>query len=204
LAVATVLAAAMTTGAGSAHADPPSGWEGADQFDYGRIMFTQPGWFAGRPGNFHTGDVEAEEDDDGMTGFISDWFCRGDARPPAPYSSDPVDPRCKLKQTTGLMDLSDPAFSLLTYDHVHDRATIHLDVDTVDPDTWERTGEVRIDLTIKGVGDPVVTMQPGVFYEEWFYDVTARGTVDGIRISKAKTVIHSGALDFWLDGTSVG
>ena len=43
------------TGAGGAQADPPDGWQPGNQYDYGRILFTQKGWFEGRPGNYHTG-----------------------------------------------------------------------------------------------------------------------------------------------------
>lgn len=204
LATATLAAAALTAGAGSAHADPPKGWQPGTEYDYGRIIFTQHGWFKDRPGNYHTGDIEVEEDDDGVTGFLADWRCTEDAVPPQPYSNDPVDPRCKLKQAVGLQEL-DGTLNLGTFDQKNNRLGVHLDVPTLDYNTGEVDGgTVRIDLTIVGLGAPTIyknTTATTLEYEEYFFNgVKAWGQVDGKWLGKTNTVIHSGSIGFWLDG----
>lgn len=204
LAVGTLLAAATMAGAGAAQADPPKGWQPGTEYDYGRIVFTQKGWFPDRPGNYHTGDVEIEEDDDGVTGFLQDWRCTGDAVPPQPYSNTPVDPRCKLKRSVGLQELNG-TLNLGTFDQKFNRLGVHLDVPTLDWNTGEPDGNsVRIDLTIVGQGTPTIykaTTPTTLEYEEYYFEgVKAWGQVDGKWISKNNTTIHSGAVGFWLDG----
>lgn len=204
--LAAAVSAVLLIVGGGAQADPPDGWApGPDgfEFDYGRVLYTQHGWIEGRPGNYHVGDVEAEEDDDGVTGFIRDYFCRGDAVPPPPFSTEPADPRCTLKQTVHL-DEGDYNPAMAVFDHERNRVGIHLEVDSFDSTSEEPRGTVRIDLTIAGRGEPDVTHEEtptGLTYDEWWHDgVRAWGKVDGITINKRTTVIHQdhSLIGFWL------
>ena len=116
------------------------------------------GWFPDRPGNYHTGDIEVEEDDDGVTGFLQDWRCTGDAVPPQPYSNDPGRPALQaqavgrpLRSSTALLNLGDlrPEDQPVS---VSTSTSRRLDWDTNEPDG----GSVRIDLTIVGKGAPTI------------------------------------------------
>lgn len=204
-------AAALTTGAllggaGAAQADPPPGWEpgeGAVEYDFADLGWTHHGWYPGQRGNWHTGQLTFEEDDDGITGQLLDWRCPAGAQPPSPYDPDQESDDCTLKNSRWLEYIQ--FYDVATIDQASDRMTVNIDVPAYDGAfDPEPSGSVRLDLVIKGLDDaPEVHIDESgeiLDYYEIFYDLNAWGKVDGRRIKGPNTTQEAGRMGFWLDG----
>lgn len=199
----TVVAASAIAGMGAAQADPPPGWEPGQygvEYDLADIGWTHPGHYAGVPGNWHTGWINVEEDDDGVTGTLLDWRCPAGVEPPGPYAPSGEPTRCTLKGSRWLEYIQ--YYDVATIDQARDRMTVNLDV-PVYVDGFEPDGTVRVDLVIKGLGDPEITSDESgevLDYTEVFDTVRARGKVDGHRVRGPNTTQEDGRMGFWLDG----
>lgn len=198
LGAATVLSTAVLVGgAGASQADPPDDWAGGSQAEWGRVTWIHDGWYPGAKGNWHVGELTIEEDDDGVTGSITDWRCPDGVQPPGPLVW-PVPPTpCKVKGTTAIFDL-DP-WDVATYDHRRDVLTIKGEFNEIADDPNVGVDLVPIDLTIKGLGEPSVSYFPSadgttLYYDEMFYDAKAWGRVDGHRVSGPKVT----QVDAWV------
>jgi hypothetical protein len=200
---ALVVAATGTT----AHADPPRNWSGGTQADFGRVTWVHEGWYAGARGNWHVGDLTVEEDDDGIGGGITDWRCPAGETPPGPLVW-PVPPtNCEVMGTTYVYQL-DP-WDLADFDHENNRLIIKGDFDEVDGTTMEVIGSVPIDVTIKGLGAPIVSKSyyqgdggTLVDYEEDFTAAKAWGRFDGHRVSGPKVTQLTASTSFIIYGLS--
>lgn len=187
LGAATVLSAlALVGGAGASQADPPHGWTGGTQADWGRVTWVHDGWYAGAKGNWHVGDLTLGEDDDGVYGSIVDWRCPDGVEPPGPLSSPAPVTTCKVKGRTTIYDLSVQDFA--RYDHKRDLLTMKGDFAVIDDDPNQPIGRVPIDITIKALGDPSVSFFPSddgtsLYYDEFFPEAKAWGRVAGRRVS---------------------
>jgi hypothetical protein len=101
MASASVLAlVALLAAAGTAQAAPPLGWQPEEgsgvEYDLADVSWAHQGHFDGRLGNWHTGYLNVEEDDDGVTGDLYDWRCPPGVQPPAAWDSDQTSV-CKQK-----------------------------------------------------------------------------------------------------------
>lgn len=185
-AAVSILATAALLGAASAtQADPPDGWTGGMQAEFGRVTWIHDGWYSGARGNFHVGELDIDEDDDGITGSVKDWRCPDGVEPPGPLVWPVPETTCKIVGTTYIFDMS--PVDVASWDHTRNRLTLSGQFDTVDAD-YNVTGSIPINVTIKGLGEPAVTYDPSpfdetLFYDEAFFDVKAWGRVNGRRVS---------------------
>jgi hypothetical protein len=190
LGAATVLSTAVLVGgAGASQADPPDDWTGGSRADWGRVTWIHDGWYPGAQGNWHVGELTLGEDDDGVTGSITDWRCPDGVTPPGPLVWPVPATSCKVKGRTTIYDISVQDFA--DYDLARDRLTMKGDFAVIDDDPNVPIGRVPIDLTIKAVGDPYVSSFPSadgttLYYDELFPDAKAWGRVDGHRVSGPK------------------
>ena len=182
----SILSAAALLGAPSAtQADPPDGWTGGSQAEFGRVTWVHDGRYPGAKGNFHVGELDIDEDDDGITGSIKDWSCPDGVEPPGPLLWPVPETSCEVKGTTYIFDM-DPV-DVASWDHARNRLTMSGQFDTVDAD-YNVIGSVPINVTMKGLGEPAVTYAPSpfdttLFYDEAFFDVKVSGRVAGRRVS---------------------
>ena len=201
-AAAALSTVAVVTAGTAAHADPPAGWSGGTEANFGSVQWVHEGRHAGARGNWHVGQLTIEEDDDILTGSIIDWRCPEGEEPPGPLVW-PVPPTsCKVKGTTYISQL-DP-WDIADFDHATNRLTLQGSFDEVD-DMHEVIGSVPIDLTIKGLGAPTVgewLYADGTMldYEESFESVKAWGRVDGHRVSGPRVTQLHASLSFYLSG----
>ena len=131
------------------------------------------------------GELTIEEDDDVLTGSITDWRCPDGVEPPGPLVWPVPSTSCKVKGVTYINQL-DP-WDVASFDHSTDRLTIDGEFDEIDS-TYVVIGKVAIDLTIRGLGQPSVSKFPSddgktLYYDEFFDDTKAWGRVDGHRVS---------------------
>jgi hypothetical protein len=199
--VATVAACALLGGGSSAQADPPPGWEpGASgtQADFADVGWTHQGRYQGMRGNWHTGYVNVEEDDDVLTVVLNDWWCPRGVTPPSPYQDATVDTRCTRKSGKEITYYD--WWDVADFDQARNRLTVRGNfTDSVDTDT------VRLDLAIQGKGRPAVTQDTSnglLYYSEVFENVHATGRVDGHRVDGPRTTQEDGMIRFYLDSWS--
>ena len=200
LAIIAITASGALMGAGAAaQADPPPGWEPGE---YGlrptsATQWVHQGRYADAPGNFHTGWVNVEEDDDVLTGSLADWWCPAGVTPPL-YGIDGTE--CKLKGSTWIEYIQ--YWDVAKFNYTRDRLSLHGDWPTIDID-GNATGTVRIDLTFQGLGEPDETIdESGEFlgYSEYFNDARATGKVDGHSVGGSRTTQYGGSIGYYLDG----
>lgn len=205
LAAATTTTAAVLLGLGApAHADPPSGWGPGQygvEYDFAGFDWIHHGHYHGIAGNWHTGWVNVEEDDDGITGDLVDWRCPRHVVPPSPYD-DPTGTRCVEVGDRYLEDNLN--WDTAVFHQASNRLTLNRDVPAYDSTTGADLGTVRIDVSMRAKNPPVVVDDesgPILDYSEDYVGVPARGRVDGHRVSGPCTrPISSGRIGFWLDG----
>ncbi len=188
-AVGVLSAAVLVGGAGTSQADPPAGWTGGTEADWGRVTWVHDGWYPGAQGNWHVGELTIGEDDDGVVGSITDWRCPDGVAPPGPLVSPLPATTCKVKGRTTIFDISVQNFA--TYDHARELLTMKGDFAEIGDNPNVPIGRVAIDLTIKAVGDPYVSSFPStdgktLYYDELFPEAKAWGRVDGHRVSGPK------------------
>jgi hypothetical protein len=194
-------AGAFLGGASAAQADPPPGWEPGDggvEYELADTIWSHHGRYDGHLGNWHTGWVNIEEDDDVLTGELVDWWCPAGVEPPTAYSPDPDTP-CKQRGELWLEYIQ--YFDVATFDQARNRLDVHMDVpayvDGIDP-----AGTVRVDLMMRGRGVPTVQSDDSndiLTYSEFWYDVKTWGRVDGQRINGTNTVNDTYIMGFTLD-----
>ncbi len=204
LALATTTAAGALLGAGGpAHADPPAGWEPGQygvEYDFGDLGWVHHGHYVHTAGNWHTGWLNVEEDDDGLTGGLLDWQCPHDAVPPGPYD-DVTGTPCVL---IGSRDIEENAVTDVAVFHQKtNRLTVHGDFPIFDSSTGAES-TTRIDLSIRARGAATVEDDESgtiLDYSETYLKVHGRGHVDGHRVSGRHThQVDNGRVGFWLDG----
>jgi hypothetical protein len=203
LAIIAITTAGALVGAGSsAHADPPPGWEpgpGGVEYDLGDVAWVHEGRYAGVAGNWHTGWLTVEEDDDGLTGELYDWQCPAGVTPPDPNRNPET--TCTLRGYR-YVDYAQ-YYDVARFNQKLNRLVVHGDYPVFDAN-YEPVGTVRIDLTIKGMGDPEVTIDESreiLDYTEIFHDTRATGKVDGHGLGGHNTrQLDYGRIGFWLDG----
>jgi hypothetical protein len=191
-------ATALIGASGAVQADPPAGWTGGSQAEFGRVTWVHDGWYQGAKGNWHVGALDIDEDDDGTTGSIVDWRCPDGVEPPGPLVWPLPPTTCKQVGQTYISDL-DP-WDVASFDHATDRLTIVGQFDEVDAD-YNVIGTVAINVTIKGLGDPLVSEFPSadgktLYYDEFFTEGKAWGRVDGHRVSGPKVTQVSARAGF--------
>lgn len=187
-AVLLLPATALVGVAGAVQADPPAGWTGGFQAEFGVVTWVHDGWYVGAKGNWHVGELDIDEDDDGITGSIIDWRCPDGVEPPGPLTWPLPATTCKQVGRTSIFDLE--PVDVATFDHATNRLTLTGQFDEIDSN-YDVIGTVDINVTIKGLGDPKVSNVPSadgktLFYDEFFIDAKAWGRVDGHRVSGPK------------------
>ena len=198
--VATVTAGALIGGGSAAQADPPPGWEPGEyglEADFGNVEWTYRGWYDGVPGNVHTGYLNVEEDDDGLTVSLNNWFCPSGATPPGPYEPRPAATTCKWR--SGKFVNSSEWWDVADFNHARNELTVEGEfTDGFSSDT------VSVDLVLKASDEPEVTINesgPILEYGEYFDDVQAFGKVDGHKVNPStKLTQTAGSIFFYLDG----
>lgn len=202
LAAAAATVTTMTLlGAGPvAQADPPPGWAPGEyglEYDFADVGWTHRGWYRGVAGNVHTGHVNVEEDDDGLTVVLNDWFCPRGATPPSPSDPRGVATRCtwrsgKFVNYTQWWDVAD-------FNHARNKLVVR----GVFADS-SSTDSVSVDLVIKALDDPEVVIDesgPILDYSESYTDVRAIGKVDGHPVHPAPNRTQTdGSIYLYLDG----
>lgn len=203
LAFAVALASvAVMTGGANADADPPRAWTGGTEADFGSVRWVHQGSYAGATGNWHLGELTIEEDDDILTGSITDWRCPQGEAPPDPLVWPTPPTGCTVTGLTWISQL-DP-WDIARFDHATNRLTLKGDFDVLDAaDEVVRTAP--IDLTIAGVGAPQVSRWKAddgssLDYEELWATTRAWGRVDGHRVSGPKVTQVSTSLSFYIYG----
>jgi hypothetical protein len=203
LATIAILATGAVMGLGTtAKADPPPGWKpGPNAFtlDLGNVQWVHKGWYSGVPGNWHTGWLNVEEDDDILTGGLVDWWCPAGAEPPD-EGLHPGATGCTVRVFQGIEYIQ--WWDVARFNQKQDRLTIRGDYPTYDLDL-NPTGTVNIDLVIQGQGAPEIRIdesQEYLEYSELFQTAHATGRVDGHGIGGAKTRQFNTSIGFWLDG----
>ena len=206
LVLATLLAAGALAGASpAARADVPPGWQpgGLNSFeaDFGDARWTHQGFYPGVAGNWHTGWVNVEEDDDVLTAQLIDWKCPAGAQPPAPLTWFPGQATaCKVKRYQWVSVL-DP-WNIATFNQKRDRLRLqgsHPAVDHLD----QPAGTVTFDLYLEAVGQPTVTSDTAggtLWYEEAWSQARLFGTIDGHGLAGSGTTLHSGSVSFYVSG----
>ena len=200
--VAALSTAAVVAGGSAVQADPPPGWSGGHEADFGSVTWVHDGWYAGARGNWHVGSLTIEEDDDVLTGFITDWRCPDGEEPPSPVVWPTPETSCKVTGSTYISQTN--PWDVADFDQRRNRLTIEGDFDELD-DNSEVIGSAAIDLTIKGLGAPTVGevySDDGTMldYEEIFEESRAWGRVDGHRVSGPKVSQLSSSVSFYLSG----
>ncbi len=207
--VAVMAAGALIAGGTAAVADPPKGWVPGDfgnEYDFGTVYWTHHGRYADAPGNWHTGTLTIEEDDDGITGGLYDWNCPAGAKPPR--AGAPSTNTCTLARGRYLDSVfgGDPGFDLAQFDQAHNRLTSHRDVSVFDLNDV-RLGTVRVDLTFQGIGKPTDSLfrtvtNGGVTSMDYFerYTGVVCGKVDGHRVRGPGTKQEAPDLGFNVSG----
>lgn len=204
LSAVALAAGATLAGGGAAHADPPAGWGPGEyglQADFADVAWTHQGRYEGVRGNWHTGWINIEEDDDVITGSLADWWCPAGAQPPGPYDPDQQSTDCKLRSSHWLEYIQ--YWDVATFDHATNRLRVDMDVPSDADGDGEYEGTVRVDLVISGVGKPVVTKDTSgeiLDYGEAWTTTKTWGRVDGHRVRGPGTVQEQGRLSFYLDG----
>lgn len=201
---ATALAAgAVLAGASAAQADPPPGWgPGQDgvEYDFADTAWSHHGRYDDHLGNWHTGWVNVEEDDDGITGELYDWWCPAGVQPPTYYTPDP-DTACKVKGSMWLEYFQ--YFDVASFDQARNRLEVHMDVPAYVDGADEATTTVRLDLFIRGRGAPAVESDDSsgyLYYGESWTDAKTWGRVGGERVNGANTENSTAVVRFRLDG----
>jgi hypothetical protein len=174
-------------------ADPPKGWTPGTygiEYDFGHVSWTQHGTHAYAPGNWHTGDVTVEEDDDGITGPVTDWTCpRGDTPPAYPWSQTPS--KCKVARYQWIDTTGQPigVDGLSSFDQRKNQLIVRGDFWAWDMND-NRNGTVHLDLVFQAVGSPVVRKDvygtaPDELldYSESWSKANVWGRVNGLRVN---------------------
>lgn len=200
--VTALTAGAVLGGSSGAHADPPPGWgpgEYGNEYDFGNIQWTHHGWYAGVRGNTHTGYVNVEEDDDGLTVVLDDWTCPSGVTPPGPYEAH-TPSRCTWRSGTYVNDID--WWDVSSFDQARDKLLVR----GVFTDSWadDDPDTVTLDLVLKASDVPEVAIDesgPVLDYSEFFNDVRAIGTVDGRKVApSARRTQTAGSIGFYLNG----
>ncbi|HSS68063.1 MAG TPA: hypothetical protein VLK34_05885 [Nocardioidaceae bacterium] len=204
IASASLLAlGALLAGAGIAQAAPPPGWTGDDggvEYDLADVTWTHHGRYPGELGNWHTGYLNVEEDDDGVTGWLIDWRCPDGVQPPSATDADQTSV-CKQKGNLWLENFQD--WDSAKLDFARNRMDLDIDVDAYDGIVGDYVRSVRIDIVLKGLGKSTVTSDQSGEILDWseiWYDVKAWGHVDGHRIAGPNTETQTYRMGYWLDG----
>lgn len=204
VAAAVVSAATLVTG-GPAHADIPDGWVPGDdgiEYDFGFTSWMHQGRYADTLGNWHTGYITVEEDDDGITGELQDWYCKGTAQPPKPGSTSTPNGRCTLKKSRWLDTIDQPVgLEMSTFKHQRNVLRVNLTVDAYDTYLGDRVGSVPINIGIRAIGAPDEVSESGsgssLYFHESYGTTKSWGTVDGHHIDRAtRTTQFSGRISF--------
>jgi hypothetical protein len=194
---------ALLTGAVAAQADPPPGWGPGDygvEYDLGDVAWMHHGRYDATLGNWHTGYLNIEEDDDGITGWLIDWRCPDGVKPPTAIDPDQTSV-CKQKGGVYFDNLviSDSA----KLDFAHNRMDLNIDTDGYDLVSGDYVRPVRVDIVLKGRGASTITSDESGEILDWteiWYDVKAWGRVDGHRIAGPNTTTDPIRMGYWLDG----
>jgi hypothetical protein len=200
--VGTLAAAALLSGAGAAHADPPPGWDPGEwgvEYDFADVSWMHHGRYNDALGNWHTGWLTVEEDDDGVTGEVIDWWCPAGVEPPTAYDPDQTT-TCTRKGYLWLEYID--WWDVGQYDQARNRIDVHLDVPAYDSD-FNQVTTVRVDVMMKGLGKPeIISDESGEIlnYSESFQSTKSWGKVNGHRIGGPNTVQGPSRVGFWLDG----
>jgi hypothetical protein len=192
---------ALLTGSVAAHADPPPGWGPGDygvEYDLADVAWTHHGHYDGTLGNWHTGYLNIEEDDDGVTGWLTDWRCPDGIKPPAATDPDQTS-LCRQKGGTSFENIQ--FYDSAKLDFARDRMDLNITADGYDAN--DNVRPVRIDIVLKGLGKSTITSDESGEILDWteiWYDVKAWGRVDGHRIAGPNTTTNPIRMGYWLDG----
>jgi hypothetical protein len=194
-------AAALLGGAGAAQADPPPGWgpgEFGVEYDLADVIWSHHGRYDDALGNWHTGWLTVEEDDDGVTGELIDWRCPDGVEPPTGFAGQPT--TCKQKGYVWLEYIQ--FWDVAHFDQALNRLDVRLDAPAYDED-YTPVGTVRIDVVIKGVGTSEITSDESgeiLDFSEIWNDTKSWGHVDGHRVRGPNTTQVQTRMGYWLDG----
>jgi hypothetical protein len=204
LAAIAVVATGALIGTGTAaKADPPPGWEpGPDsiEYDFADLGWVHKGFYSGVAGNWHTGWLNVEEDDDGLTGELVDWRCPAGVEPPAPIiGSYTVDTPCKVKRLQVIEYIQ--YYDVAWFNQTRDRLVLRGDFPLID-ELHDPIGTVHIDMYFQATGDPTVTSDTStgtLDYSESWATATGVGTVDGHGLGGHSTQQSRGRVSFYLE-----
>lgn len=206
LSIGTLSAAALLGVAGSgpaALADVPGGWvpgETGFQADFGDARWVHEGFYAGQPGNWHSGWVNVEEDDDGFHATLIDWRCPEGARPPTMLDwrlGQTYDCTAQRMRFVEFLDY-DPDIGV--FNQKRDRLLARGEYAATD-ENGEPAGTVRVDLKLTAVGEPQVTRditKGKMFYEEYWPEATLSGKIDGRGVGGHGTTVEYASTSFWV------
>lgn len=204
--VAAATTAGVVGGGQAAHADPPPGWVGGDQYDSANVAWMHKAKYDDAPGNWHTGHVYVDESGYGISGEAIDWRCPAGVTPPRHNAWPPETTVCEIKRTRwfNTESLGDPIhpFDMATFNHRTNVAEVHHDIAALDGN-GDPAGTIRIDLIFKGLGEPVVNIDesgPSLVYDELFYDTKIYGRVNGHRVNGPGVTQYEERVGFTLDG----
>jgi hypothetical protein len=194
---------ALLAGAAASQAAPPPGWGPGDygvEYDLADVAWTHHGHYSGSLGNWHTGYLNVEEDDDGITGWTYDWRCPDGVEPPAATDSDQTS-QCTMKGSLWFENFQD--WDSAKLDFTRNRMDVNIDADGYDGVTGDYVRPVRIDIVLKGLGTSTITSDQSGEILDWteiWYNVKTWGHVDGHRIAGPNTETQPIRMGYWLDG----
>ena len=206
LATLAVLTTGVLFGASTpAQADIPPGWEPGPshlsfEADFGDVTWKHQGFYAGVAGNWHTGWVNVEEDDDVLTAELIDWKCPAGVEPPAPGTGTGAAGACKVKRYQWVSYIDHP--DVATFNHKRDRLVLRGDFPATGLND-EPAGTVHFDLYLEGVGEPEVTTDTStgtLYHEEYWWQALLRGTIDGHGLAGHGTTLLSARTGFYVTG----
>jgi hypothetical protein len=200
LAAIAVIATGVLVGAGTAaKADIPPGWvPGPDsvEADFGDTVWVHQGFYPGVAGNWHTGWLNIEEDDDVLTAELVDWKCPAGAQPPSSYGQPTT---CKVKRYQWVSYFQ--YYDVATFNQKRDRLVLRGDFPATGLN-GEPAGTVNFDVYFQAVGTPTVTSNTStgtLDYSESWSNARLVGKIDGHGLAGHGTTQLYGNTSFYVE-----
>ena len=199
-----VASALMSLSVVSAQADLlPGDWESSEEYHYGDAAWATHRKLPQLPGNWHTGWISLEDNDDMVVGAEYHWSCPAGVTPPQPRPfAVPAATTCTLRAMFDLQGdrWGDPRRDLvITYDHAGD--TLSFRGIAIVLNGGAQVGERPYNVTVHGVGESTVTESEsdvnGYLWaerdERW--DTTeVSGRIGKISLSSPRVTVYPGVL----------